>query len=377
MRSIGEPYDSEYLAGAVPIWAFTQSEANIPTYGNSYSVVFGNDKIASDVLTRCSYEDGTGGFGSSGAMMSSLSMNVTDIMWDAAKGGRALWIGFPRAGYDWKDPWKTGLWMHFPDTFTVERPVMTQNRFVDVKAYGFLKKFDKPISTVKSGTLTIKGELEACIPCTLAVFFAKLLECVYGQQFSEQTFTNSTYLITKSPFDDSSDGVTCRDVLDWIVAMTGCYVSYTPPTSQTNANVTLKTWATSTTIPLTNIAKMDVHSENTFVSKVTVQSSKWSVSQSATTTADVEYRELTIKANPLYECLASTGARSTVASNVLRKFLAKNFCEFDISVAAGLKYEVGDYVSFTDAKGKTRKGWLTYVKHTMGGLTELKCELAS
>ena len=106
MRSIGEPYDSEYLAGAVPIWAFTQSEANIPTYGNSYSVVFGNDKIASDVLTRCSYEDGSGGFGSSGAMMSSLSMNATDIMWDAAKNGRALWIGFPRAGYDWKDPWK-------------------------------------------------------------------------------------------------------------------------------------------------------------------------------------------------------------------------------------------------------------------------------
>lgn len=384
MMELAEPYKSAYLGGRPMIVAFTKQQDAPPTVGSSGLIaVATNDGLLDSAfspyealtpgkITQLSYEMGCNGVGIGSVMTPSLNMNVTKLL--SSGRGTALWLGFSESG-DWKDPYNVTLWKKMTDVFKTERPIVTQNRFVDIKAYGYLQAFDKPITSASTSGLTFKQMLNKLMPCTIPVYFEKLCEGVGYTVDDDSAMVNNTQQITTSPFGNSSENITCRDVLEWLLEITGTYLSLVPDGS----GYKLKCYALSTSNvkPLTNIAKMDVHVLDTFIKSVKVKGDDWSLSRSATTSTAVEERQIEISANPLYDCLSSENNRTSAATAVVSKYLGKIFTEFDISVAAGWQYEVGDYVSFTDAKGKTRKGWLTYVKHTMGGLTELKCELAS
>lgn len=390
MITIAEPYKTAYLGGAVPIIAFTEMQDRPPVVDGYYyrgTTVCTNDglpdstyspyeALAPGKITQLSYETGCNGYGYGSAMTASLTLNVTRRLDNFVFAGNALWLGFHEAGEDWKDPYTVGLWTKIPEYFKEERPTMTQNRYVDLKAHGYLSKFDIPISTIPStGTKTIKQELDALLPCKIPVYLAKLCELRGYAVADDGACLNSLLTIKTSPFGDSSENVTCRDVLDWLLVLTSCQMRPVPDGS--GYKIKFFAFSPYNEVAIKNICTMDVRVIDAYISKVTVQDNDWAVKKSSTPSGIVESRELVIPANPLFNCLGSTSSRTAAANAIINRYLDKTLCEFDMTVAAGWQYEVGDYVSFKDAKNKTRRGWLTYVKHNMNGYTQLKCELAS
>jgi hypothetical protein len=372
------PNDEEtaYRDGAIPIFCVTDDPHDSPVQQGACNAIYGT---YNNVLTGMTYESGFKGFGI-GSMTSVINLNVTRIInWANVQDGNSVWLGFhDSVDAPWKNPFTVTQWVKLRDNVKFERPTITQNKHVKITGYGYTRLFDKPITDKYLGlSTTIKSKLESMLPCRVYEFFDEMLKAV-GMRLYTSAFTNAQVQITESPFGENSEKITCRDILDWVLDFTGTY----PMLVTTSNGFQVQLWTLVTNGSLDEdeypqIAKMEVMRNDSFISKVSVVGENWRKSLSGSTSDDVVMREITIQSNPLFESLGSTSARDAAATAVCQKFLSKKCAEFSITVAAGWQYEAGAYIEFKDANGDVRGGWLTYVKHTMGGLSELKCELAS
>lgn len=390
MLSVSSQKLADYRAGAVPIMTFGHEYGHAPAAsGYGYSYDYGNDGVFSRQMAALSYESGLGrGFGKGSAMTSIVDMTVTELNENDVFGDDsgvnfaeyAMWMGFTNKGSDWKSQRWNSEWVRIGDHFLLYRP-KAQSSLTKLKCKGVLAQFDKSVS-LKSNqrpAKTIAEGLADLLPCTVAVFLERLCDEAYVSLYSTN-FTSSSIEIRTNPFTNNSN-VTCRDVLDWILDMTGCYVrvKYVDGTSSPREynQIELFSLLAGDVKPLVNIVNMQCSNYDIYIPEVTVEGDGWSVTKTSSKSGVYDRRSLTLEACPLLECLGSTTMSRTVAGYMAQKWVGQTLCEFEIDLASGWVYEPGDCVSFKDVNDKTRYGWITYVKHTMGGVTRIKCELAS
>jgi hypothetical protein len=315
--------------------------------------------------------------------MTVTQLKENDVFGDGTPCDNVMWMGFTNTGSDWKSQGNVCEWVRIGDHFRMYRPKV-QSSLMKVKSEGVLAQFDRSVSLTSNqySAETIAEGLAGLLPCTVAVFLERL--CVEaGVSLYSTNFTSSSIEIRTNPFTNNSN-VTCRDVLDWILDMTGCYVRVVYVDSGDGTHnprrynqIELFTPLAGNVKPLVNIVNMQCSNYDIFIPEVTVEGDGWSVTKTSSKSGVYDRRSLTLEACPLLECLGSTTMSRTVAGYMAQKWVGRTLCEFEIDLASGWVYEPGDCVSFKDANDNTRYGWITYVKHTMGGLSELKCELAS